>query len=85
MKQIQSYAIGYPIKLSPQRNNNFDVFIGKDEDYKCELTEGDEIFMISHDGFRHETMYERYDKEENVLYYEGGNVNLNVLCFLGRM
>ena len=41
--------------------------------------------MISHDGFRHETIYEKYDKEENVLYYEGRDVDLNVLCFLGSM
>lgn len=85
MKPTQSYAIGFPIKLLPQRNNNFDVFVGQDEDYKCELTAGDEIFMISFLGYRQETIYEKYDKEENVLYYEGGDINLNALCFLGRM
>ena len=45
----------------------------------------DEIFMISFLGYRQETIYEKYDKEENVLYYEGGDINLNALCFLGRM
>lgn len=85
MKQIQSYAIGCPINDLPQNNNNFDVFVGQDEDYKCELTEGDEIFMITHDSFRHETIYEKYDKEEKVLYYEDGTVNINILCFLGRI
>lgn len=82
MKAVSSFTYGVPMHAQVTSNQSWKI--NGDQDYTCELVDGDYIFMINFQGMRQEVMFTRI--EDNAIVDENGNFyNLNSLVFLGRL
>ena len=82
MKAMDSFSFGTPMRAQYTSNKTW-VVCG-DEDYRCELVEGDYIFLINFMGYRTETYFTGIE-DDNLIVDGAVHVPLNAIVFIGRI
>lgn len=82
-KVFTSYAVGQIQRVEQMPNQKF-VFTGSECDYRCEVTSGDEIYLLKHDGALANDILRSVDVENKTLILEiHGEVPIHSLMFIG--
>lgn len=84
MKVFNSYAIGQ-IKKSKRTSNQTYIFIGENENYKCEVVEGDVVSILKFNGQFTEDTIISVDVDNHTITFEKiGEVFNSSLMFIGK-
>ncbi len=82
--KFNSFTIGEDPITDIKISKNSTIVIGNG-DYKCELIQGDEICLMSFDGYFSSDIFESADINEKTIKLENiGTVQLNRILFIGR-
>ena len=81
---FESYAVGQ-VKQIFKTNCNTYVLVGLDEFCRCEIVEGDKVFIVNLTGTTVEDIVEYVDVENKIINLtKTGEVSIYTMIFIGR-
>ena len=78
---FNEFTFGNNIKYTEQ---GLSIFSG-DNDRKCNLTQGDQVYIITIEGKVIEDKFVRYNKQENSVTLYNDIIPLGQIIFIGRI
>lgn len=78
---FNEFTYGNNIKYTEQ---GLSIFSG-DNDRKCNLTQGDQVYIITSEGKVIEDKFVRYNKQENSVTLYNDIIPLGQIIFIGRI
>lgn len=79
-----SYAVGQILKAEVK--SACYILTGSEQDYHVNLAEGDEVFVIKHDGLSTRDVFRGMDNDLRTISLEkSGDVDIHSLVFIGMV